>query len=203
MPVKKNQPIPESGENQPAEELSEVLNEKQIAFVEAYLRLWNATAAAKEAKYAHPGQQGERLLKNVYIAAYIKARLREASLSADEVMARLSEQARVSISDFIEEGTETILDKDGNLIGERQIAIVKWSEIKRRGHLIRSITNTKAGLKLELHDSQNALIKIGNAHKLFVDREIPVNVNLSITADDMAAARSKAQEYEKSVLEGE
>ena len=31
----------------------------------------------------------------------------------------------------------------------------------------------------------------------------PETVNLSITADDMAAARTKAQEYEKSILEGE
>jgi len=186
-----------------AEELAEKLNEKQIAFVEAYLRLWNATAAAKEAAYSHPGQQGERLLKKVEIADYIKARLREAALSADEVLARLSEQARVSIADFVQEGTLPIVDKDGNVVGEQQVVEINWAMIKKKGHLIRSITNTRAGPKLELHDAQSALITIGKAHKLFIDREIPVSVNLSVTADDLAKARDKAQEHEASLIPNE
>ena len=186
-----------------AEELAEKLNDKQIAFVEAYLRLWNATAAAKEAAYSHPGQQGERLLKKVEIADYIKARLREASLSADEVLMRLSEQARVNIADFVREGTEPVYDKDGNLLGERQVVEIDWNAVKKRGHLIRSTTNTRAGPKLELHDAQSALITIGKAHKLFVDREIPVNVNLNVTADELAQARAKAQQHEASLLADE
>ena len=186
-----------------AEELAEKLNDKQIAFVEAYLRLWNATAAAKEAAYSHPGQQGERLLKKVEIADYIKARLREASLSADEVLMRLSEQARVNISDFVKEGTEPVYDKEGNLLGERQVVEIDWNAVKKRGHLIRSITNTRAGPKLELHDAQSALITIGKAHKLFIDRETPVNVNLNVTADELAQARAKAQQHEAALLADE
>lgn len=50
------------------------MNHRQRKFVEAYEG--NATEAARAAGYAHPGQQGERLLKNVEIAQAIRDRVK-------------------------------------------------------------------------------------------------------------------------------
>lgn len=183
-----------------AEELGAQLDPRHLTFAEEYLRTWNATTAARTAKYTHPGQQGERMLKRSDVSAYIQARLRESAVSADEVLARLSEQVRVNISDFVDLDTEPVVDKDGKVLGERQVVNLNWEMIKRKGYLIKSITNTKSGPKIELYDAQSANIWIGKHHKLFADDSTPVSVNLTLSSDDMARAREKAQQHEASLL---
>jgi phage terminase small subunit len=134
------------------------LSAKQKVFVEAYLRLWNATKAAKEARYAHPGQQGHRLLKNVEIQEAIQARIEELKLSADEVLLRLGEQARAEYSVYVE-------IRDGQ-------AFVDLEAMKRDGkmHLIKGIKETKYGQQIEFYDAQTALVNVGRHHALFTDK---------------------------------
>lgn len=185
---------------QSSEELGELLDPRHLVFAEEYLRTWSATQAAKYAKYSHPGQQGERLLKREDVTKYIQARLKETAVSADEVLSRLSQQARTNISNFIELSEEAVIDKDGNNLGSRKVVNLKWDAIMANGHLVKSITNTRNGPKLELYDAQSALIQIGKAHKLFADREVPIELNLTVTSDDMAKARAKAKQHEASLL---
>jgi phage terminase small subunit len=130
------------------------LSYKRRAFVEAYLQTWNATEAARVAKYAHPGRQGHRLLKNVEIQKTIKARLAEMAMDADEVLVRLSQQATADISDFL---------KDGGGID--------WQKVKEKGYLIKSILHRKGQhAKIELYDAQSALALLGKHHRLFTER---------------------------------
>ena len=150
------------------------LTPKQQVFVEEYLTSWNATDAARRAGYAEPNVQGSRLLTYVSIQAAVKTRMAEKAMKADESLARLAEQARINIADFVSEITETVFDRDGNPHEVRQI-VLNWDEIKRRGHLVKSIKSTPSGPALELYDGQTALIQIGKAHGLFIDKVAPTD----------------------------
>ena len=140
------------------------LRYKQKAFVEEYIRTWNATKAAGFVDYANPRQQGSRLLSYDYIQAEIQSRLAEMAMDADEVLARLSEQAAVNIGDFIK---KEIIEDDGE---ESYILRLDWDMIKEKGHLIKKITHNQFGPTIELHDGQAALVHMGRHHKLFTDK---------------------------------
>ncbi len=77
------------------------LTEKQQRFVEAYLTNPNATQAAKKAGYSEKtaGSQGQRLLKNVDVAASL-ARAREERAERTKVNADIviKELAKVGLS---------------------------------------------------------------------------------------------------------
>ena len=77
------------------------LSKKQTVWLEAYLTTWNATEAARRAGYAHPRQEGTRLLSNAVVAEEIKARITEKTMGADEVLVRLGQQARAEYSAYI------------------------------------------------------------------------------------------------------
>lgn len=152
------------------------LKPKQRVFVEGFLRTWCAAQAARDAGYAHPDRQGPRLLRNVEVQAAIEARIKEAAMQADEVLARLSEQAEAKIGDFLKvkkvpliKNGVVLLDTDGQPIWVETWEI-NFEMVQARGHLIKSITQTRYGPKIEMHDGQNALIYMGKYHKLFVDR---------------------------------
>lgn len=126
-------------------------------FVEEYLTCWNATEAAARAGYSarSAATQGARLLATPEIQAALTARLDEKAMSADEVIARLTEQARASIADFITR------QADGTW--ELQLPVEK-------AHLVKTFTPMLGGGKVELYDAQAALIQLGKMHGLF--REI-------------------------------
>lgn len=134
------------------------LTNKQKAFIEHYLETWNATEAARRAGYKGNyntlGVVGFENVRKPKIAEAIKKRLAEKAMSADEVLSRLADQARASVADFIS-------DDDG------EIDLVA---VKKMGHLVKSVTRTRQGLKLELHDAQAALVHIGRHHALFKDK---------------------------------
>lgn len=141
---------------------------KQRVFLEEYLRTWNATEAARIANYAHPNTQGPRLLVNVRIQEAIQERLAEKAMTADEVLARLAEQARMSIAPFVFE--DSIIIGEGENIKAIDAPGLNWEAIKEHGHLIKSIRGTPNGPVIELHDAQKALIHLGKNHALFTDR---------------------------------
>ena len=140
------------------------MNIKQRVFVEEYLRCWNATEAAKRAGYSErtARQQGSRLLSNANILEEIDKRISEKAMAADEVLIRLAEQARVSLDE--------VIDVYGKGKHEWNVNIPKIIA-DGKGHLIKSLTPTQYGLKVELHDKQRALELLGKHHRLFVDRQ--------------------------------
>jgi hypothetical protein len=136
------------------------LTNKQKAFIEHYLESWNATRAAEKAGYGGDDNAlaaaGSRLLKNVKIRGRISERLNTKAMAADEVLARLSEQARADI---------------GDLLGPSGM-VIDLATAKEQGltHLIKSLNWTKSGLRVELYDAQNALLHLGRAHGLFKEQ---------------------------------
>jgi len=147
------------------------LTSKRRVFVEAYLKTWNATKAATIADYAHPGSQGHSLLKIIEIQAEIEKRLAEMAMDADEVLARLSEQASVNIGDFIIKSVYE--DENGEELHSLKL---NWDMIKEKGHLIKKITHNQYGPLIELHDGQAALVHMGRHHKLFTDKHEVENI---------------------------
>lgn len=137
------------------------LTDKQKLFVEYYLQTWNATKAAELAgysgTYATLRSIGSENLTKPNIKAAIDKRMAKIQMSTDEVLFRLSQQARGSIGEFI-----TIKEGEGFEID--------LEKVKEFGHLVRRIRETRYGFEIELHDSQDALTLIGKHLKLFTEQ---------------------------------
>ncbi len=133
------------------------LTDKQQAFVNAYVKCWNASEAARRAGYSAntANEQGSRLLANASIRAEIERRKAELTMSADEALTRITEQARAGYADYF--------TSDGAVDLESLIADGK-------GHLIRKIKPTKDGLEIEFYDAQTALFTVAKIQGLLRDR---------------------------------
>lgn len=108
--------------------------------------------------------------------AEIEEAWRSKIMSGVEVLGRLSEQGRIDIGAFIVERDEPIRDEEGTPIRDKTGKILTRSGwdidlemVKKHGHLIKSISSTRYGPKIELHDGQTALMQMGRHHKLFTD----------------------------------
>lgn len=126
----------------------------------------NATEAARRAGYSERSIRSiasENLTKPD-IQEEIDRRLKERQLSANEVLARLSDMASADMRDFI---------KFFDVGNDRIVPMVDLGKALAEGktHLIKKVKyNAQGGLEIELHDSQAALEKIGRYHKLFTDK---------------------------------
>ena len=140
--------------------MSNGLTDKQKAFIEEYLRCWNATEAARCAGYEGNdvtlASVGYENLRKPQIAQRVSERLQAKAMSADELLSRLAEQARAEYAKYIRpDGSVNIagLVKDG------------------KAHLIKCIRETRQGKTIEFYDAQAALALIGKHHALFTDRQ--------------------------------
>lgn len=132
------------------------LSPKRRRFVEAYLQTWNASEAARRAKYAHPNVQGARLLANVSIQAAISTRLKQIAMQTDEILARLTQQASNEAAAYICADGRVDL---ASLIVDGKSHLIKGIKRDRNGHLV-----------VEFYDAQAALVQLGRAQRLFVDQ---------------------------------
>lgn len=134
---------------------SKPLSHQQEMFVEAYLRCWNAAEAARRAGYSErtARTQGSALLKRTAIAARIRERLAERTMGTDEVLARLTEQARGDMGDFLATRSGTKRSKEG----AQAVFDLERAREEGKSHLIKSVTVTKSGLRVELYSAQKAL----------------------------------------------
>jgi hypothetical protein len=135
------------------------LNYRRRLFVAYYLGESSGSAAdaARKAGYKWPETQGPRLLKTSEIRAAIATRVETAAISADEVLARLTDTATADLLDFIE------LDRTGD-----------WKvDLKRikhlgLGHLIKRLRKNKDGSSdIELEPRAAALVKLGDHYNLW------------------------------------
>lgn len=136
------------------------LTDKQAAFVDHYVACLNGAKAARLAGYAESGarQEAHRLLTNADIRAAIAARLAESAMPASEVLARLTDQARSSLEEFIS-------------VRGRGVAL-DLKAAKERGvlHLVKKYSKTRQGETIELYDAQSALDLLGRYYKLWTDK---------------------------------
>lgn len=142
------------------------LTDKRKVFVEAYLDCLNATEAARRAGYAKPMQEGHRLLRIAEIAEAVQVGMKARTMPKDEVLARLSAVAQSDLRDLFD-----FDEKTGKMT---KLRLTRDAPL----HLIKSITPTKQGLKVETHDPLRALELLGKFHALWTDR-----VKLDITPE--------------------
>ncbi len=137
---------------------------KQKLFVEAYLgeAHGNATEAARIAGYEGNSKTleavGRQNLANTRIAALVAERVADAALTADEVLGLLKDHATSTMADFV--------DVDGPTW---RLNLTK-AEDAGKMHLIKSISSTKYGPRIELYDAQAAAVHLGRYHHLFTDK---------------------------------
>lgn len=113
-------------------------SEMERIWLAEYLKCFNATEAARRAGYAHPNAQGPAKKKK--FAEEIDAALQEKIMSADEALSKISEAAKFDPSPYI--------DKQGRLVGVDLDQLIEDGY----GHLIRKLTPTKYGTKIEWAD---------------------------------------------------
>lgn len=142
------------------------LTAKQQAFIDEYLKTWNATEAASRAGYSSRTASaiGHENLSKPEIADVIKERLTEMKMSADEVLTRTADIARGNLSEWI--------DADGNV----DIAAMRAAGM---GHLIKRYDVTRRILrdgtevvttKIELYPADLAHDRLLRHHGLYQDR---------------------------------
>lgn len=168
------------------------LSHKRMAFVEEYLRTFNAADAARCAGYSKhtADRQGSRLLSFVEVQDAIKARLKDKAMTTDEVVNRLAEQARADLGVFFmlserwtehPSPTQEVLDSSIEVDGKgHQITLYKVRAVvldtdklldPHYSHLIKKFSDTpRNGLTIELHDVQGALELIGRNLGMFKDK---------------------------------
>jgi len=154
------------------------LNKKQVAFVEFYLTHWNATKAAILAGYSERSARsiGSENLTKPDIQAAIQERLAELKMGADEVLTRLSDQARGSVAVFIDISEPDAESKTPETMDEAHAIYSGWrlnlaaAKKADKLHLIKKLKSGQWGPEIELHDPQAALALLGKHHKLFTDQ---------------------------------
>lgn len=136
------------------------LSAMQRKFLVEYLIHGNASKAAASAGYSYPDRQGYRLRQNDQIRAAIDEFFHAQEMSAREVVARLSQQAKAEYADYI--------NPDGTV----DLAQLK---LDGRMHLVKRVTQSQYGPQVEFYDAHTALVDVGRYHGLFKD-----SVNLSV-----------------------
>lgn len=140
---------------------------RQRFFVEFYLQTFKAGESARRAGYRNYRVDGTRLMQNPKIKVLIDERMREESAAASEVLARLSQQARANIADFL------IFDSDD--------ISINWDAVKEKGYLIKRIFWSSHGLPgIELYDAQEALLLLAKLRRMFVTQVEKKSVDVNI-----------------------
>jgi phage terminase small subunit len=155
------------------------LSEKHQMFVDKYLTCWNATEAYRavypKATYESARRLGSQLLTNVDIRADISKRLKEQSMEADEVLARLTDHARGNHRPFVRINEDGFIEFDfSNPEALEHLHLIKKIKTKRtrrvEGRGKNAVEWEDEWVEVELHDPQRALELLGKANKLFVER---------------------------------
>lgn len=183
------------------------LSDQQRTFCEMLLvdpdRVATTAALAAGCPKASAHVQGSRWLKLDKIRAYIVGIERETGLaqtkaeavesrvmSAQEVLERLSDHARVDVGDFISIVHASDILPAETLPGAQSNAVKRLSgfviDIEKalnagKGHLVKEISHdAETGApKLKLVDSQSALDKLAKYHRLYGD-EKPVDNSVTV-----------------------
>lgn len=136
------------------------MNEQRRRFCDAYLRHMNASKAAREAGYSDQWatDTGSKLLREPEVKAYLDEHFKAESMGAMEVIRRLTDIARLDLSEIIRD--------DGTI----DIGTMKALGLDR---FVKSIGyDSNGNLKVEFMSPEAALERIGKVHKMFGDSNV-------------------------------
>lgn len=151
------------------------LKAKMRVFAIEYLACWNAAEAARRAGYRDAYHTGSRLLRNPHIFAFIEEAIKLRQMGADEVLGRLSDQARGSLRPFVRISADGHVEFDfSTQEAIDNLHLVKSVRTKRKRLVAGRGEETEEWehewVEVELYNSQAALELIGKHHKLFTER---------------------------------
>jgi len=134
-------------------------SKRELAFILYYTgeARFNGAEAARLAGYAEESarQTAHKLLTKDYIQAAVKERFAELTMSADEVLIRLTEHGRSDLGKFIELTSEQIAaHPETRLIQEFDREIISAGGVKQER------------IKLKLYSAQAALLQLWKHHQL-------------------------------------
>lgn len=141
------------------------LSKKEEAFVNEYfLCNMKGTEAARRLGSKQPRLYAHRMITNANVSAEINRHLKERQLSAEEVLARISDLAASDIVDFADVRTISDLKKD-EYKGKTHV-IKKFKSKITRDALGRQIEE----VELELYGADGLLDKMARYHGLYNDK---------------------------------
>lgn len=155
----------------------ERLNDKQRLFVDLFCQYRNASRAAREAGYSdvRSDQSGYQLLRNIEVSAAVAEEFDKFSMSANEIIGRMSAMGRGTIDYF--------LDDDGRLTLTSQTAVDNRDIVKK----VRQRTTTRtlpdgvkiedASIEIELHDAKDAMFKLLQVGGKIIERHEHTGAN--------------------------
>jgi hypothetical protein len=149
------------------------LTGKQRAFIDAWFSNgYNQTEAARSAGYGGENPTdiylnvvGSRTIRNDKVQSVIREIWSGHGVTQEEVVSVLARQMRGKITDVIASWGGLDMEK-----------------VKENGHLIKSITWNKTGVRVELYDAQRAAELIGKTSGLFRD-VVEQTGNLTVVID--------------------
>ena len=148
------------------------LSVKHQQFVEAYLQGATATDAYlvvyPTVSRTTAATNGWRLLRTARIAEAIQARLDQAAMPADEVLARITDHARADADDFLNADGAFDLTKARRA---KRTGLLKKLKTKTTTRMVGEMEVKTVEVEFELHDAQAALGQLGKHYKLFTDRQ--------------------------------
>lgn len=162
---------------------------KQRAFVEAYFACgMNGSEAARRAKYKQPRVSAQDLLRHPKVRAAISERLDEAAMSANEVLARITQVARGDMADFVRVDEEdvtltwSIYDQPAAADGRPDLAaaladLMLGGKVKPTDLVLATATVKRAVARLDL-EAAGAAGLLGLIKRYQTDKEGKVSVEL-------------------------
>lgn len=169
---------------------SMALTQKQKVFVAQYLLTLNATEAARRAKYKDPEQAGYENKRKQEVAQAISAGLAELAMPSDELLARVSDQARGSLDDFLriervtyhqrhpipaptEDDPKAVEWVEDPVAVEKLVVDVDLEQAKQRGklHLLKKVKWGQWGPEIEIYDAHAAQALLARHHGLLTDKQ--------------------------------
>jgi len=162
------------------------LTAKQRAFIDNYIKTLNGTEAARLAKYkgndATLAAVAYENLRKPHLRQEIDRRFKELSITDDEILFRLQQQATADIG--------IAVDEHGR---------IDMEHLRERGMtaVIKKYKVTKTGREIEFYDAQSALVHLAKLRGMLVDRVkvedwqseiVDLLRNGRITPDDVRAA---------------
>ena len=156
------------------EQKKPALTAKKRAYADKFLETWSQKEAAASLGLKDPKRQAYRYHHDPAVQEYIKEQLDDLCMQRDEVLARLTEHARAEWGAYLRVADRDLFDRDGKLTVYEGHPYVDVSAMIADGkaHLIKGIKYTRSGdAIIEFPDSQAALVQVGRAMGLFVDRQ--------------------------------
>lgn len=157
-----------------AKPVNTALTDLQRDFALHYMECWNGTESARLAGYSGSdkvlSQTANDNLKNPKIIAYIQECLDPQVMSANEVLVRLTNIARGTFEDFIDDSGFLSMTR-----AKRRFKLHLVSKVKDR-HFINSKDDTETHeMELELYSALDALKTLAKYHQLITTQTLKVD----------------------------